>query len=961
MIPAPLLSRVVRWLGFTVCFLAFPLMLVNVGLQHGLDSQWQAYLERCAARMVRQHDLLTAPAADRSFFYRDLERLVKALERNATTTTAFTDRLSLLQKKLPGLFDLYLTDGSGELLYPRDLPPVLSRFALKKLHETLGRALLVGAPKPLRKHQKLFTYFWGETIPWVDLSALHDVGELLEVSPVGRRSFFFYSFRQRFALFAHVNLQAVPPHFPLRVLTSRASQASPDQTYGVAGVGEHLQNSRLSEAERQFVERGLVEFETSPREYLVSDDLLLVVTALDPSFRLWSLSRLPPEKRGDLLRRRTIAYSVLVFLVTTVLSGMIIVGQYPVQISIQSRLTGILGFAIGLPLVVILVMGYDYLWKSEQTLIHQAFRNLEESLRSLDEKFPQLFRHVHQRIKNVVKRHRASDGVLRLEPFNQELIRRQAELGFYWHLIVNADGDTLYVSLDQKGQRRDDTVSYSVTSEMLRRLNRSLGFVDSQKIAGRGSTSVFLSEDRSFKLFMKQSMKRFNQFNRYFDRIFLFEPVWAADGRAEMMICFNFKPRDLFFLYLKQDLLTRQRQVADSQILAVNPEFPDFDTPAGAGKADWIKQFIRRVQTRKALLKERLWVDGREILAAAAPSQSGDGYYLVQTVPVATVINSLTVIRWNLGLFIGISLLMVMAVGSVLARHFLLPIKDLGEGVLAIQESRYRHRIPTHSRDELGQLSLMFNQTLERLEELSLARTVQGRLFPQQMLEVGEWRVYGRCVTATELGGDYYDYFAVGDEYLVVVIGDVAGHGTSAALLMAMAKAGLTLEVKRDVSPVQVLGALNSLLHSSDKRRKLLTFFYAVIQVASGEVRYGNAGHNRPLFFRRGVPPVELKSHGLPLGSRKNVEFRQEAFTMAAGDRLWLYTDGIPETPGHDQEPLGYERMAQVFAETASRSFDTAVHTVFQHCDAFRAGAPQADDMTLILVERTSTPTTHSG
>ncbi len=944
--------RFVRWLAFTACFLAFPLILGNVGVRHAFETQWQTYVERLAEQRLRLHDRLITPSEDRSFFYHELTRLTQCLERSGEDYHSILNRLENLQKLVPGLFDLYVTDASGELLYPAELPVTLSRFAVKKLHTGLEKALAIGAPRPLHKHQKLFNYFWGETIVWGDLSRMHDVRELLEVSPMGRRSFFYYRFTRYFALFAHVNLQAVPTHFPLRVLASRAEKRSRRMHCGVAGVGESINVPALTPAERQFIERGLVEFESSPREYFVQGDNLLVVTSINPSFRLWSLTKLNARHRGDLTQRRLLVYSIIVFLFSALTGWMVIFGQAHVELSIRKRLIGVLVFAIGLPLVVIAVMGYDYLGKTEQTMIYQAYRHLEDSIRSFDEKFPQLYRQIQQRIKQAIKRHQTSDGGFDLAGFNADILGKQKELGFFWHLIVNAEGETLYFSHDKKGQSRDDMLSYSVTTELLRRLNRSLGFVDTQKTAGRGSTSVFMADDRNFKYFMSQSMKRFNQFNRHFDRIYLFEPVFGPNGRADLMIFFNFRPRDLFFLYLQQNLLGKQSQVANSRIFAVFAEATKFDVPSECGKLEWLRQFVGRTTMRKTMVKERFLVDGDEVLAAAALSQHGDGYCLVQIVPVAEVIRGLSTIRWNLGLFIGISLLMVMAVGSVLARHFLLPIQELSAGVLAIQESRFRYRIPTRSRDELGQLSQMFNRTLEQLEELSLARTVQGRLFPPSGLEHGDWRVFGRCLTATELGGDYYDYFLVGDEHIVVVIGDVAGHGTSAALLMAMAKAGLTLEAKRDVSPAHVLGELNALLYSSDKRRKLLTLFYAVIDVANGKVRYGNAGHNRPILFPRGGKPVELSSHGFPLGSRRQVEYRDECVTMAAGDRLWLYTDGIPETPGRDQEPLGYERMSRLFAETGVREGEAAVNQVFQCCEQFRAGQPQADDMTLILVER---------
>ena len=246
------------------------------------------------------------------------------------------------------------------------------------------------------------------------------------------------------------------------------------------------------------------------------------------------------------------------------------------------------------------------------------------------------------------------------------------------------------------------------------------------------------------------------------------------------------------------------------------------------------------------MLCDEVLVDGKTLLVSGMPGREVDRYYLIESTPLEGVIALKGKLRNNLVLFGVFSLALSLIVGFMLAGQFLRPIGDLSEGVRAIQEGRFQHRIGLTMTDELGQLSTSFNSTMERLEELSVAHTVQESLFPVGALVHGCWEVYGRSVTATELGGDYYDYFALDDTYLIVLIGDVAGHGTASALLMAMAKALITVETKKDPHPVQVMEAINSMIFSAMRKKRMMTFFYGLLNINTGEMIYSNAGHNSP-------------------------------------------------------------------------------------------------------------------
>jgi len=304
--------------------------------------------------------------------------------------------------------------------------------------------------------------------------------------------------------------------------------------------------------------------------------------------------------------------------------------------------------------------------------------------------------------------------------------------------------------------------------------------------------------------------------------------------------------------------------------------------------------------------------------------------------------------KLNPGLICGVSVVGEAAQAKHLSRRE----GHLVEMALAGLEVSPRNRIEVFEKDELGRLSMAFNSTMETLEQLSVAKTLQEALFPQKALQLPGFQIYGMSLTASELGGDYFDYFPLGVDKAVILIGDVAGHGVASALLMAMAKAAITIETKRDPKPASAMMAVNRMILESFKKRMMMTFFYGLLDTTSGTLTFANAGHNHPYWFPVQNDPVELKSSGFPLGTRKNPVFQEQVISLSEGDDVWFYTDGIVETPGPEGNPLGYDGMIGLFQTTRGVTQADRLRKVYRECESLRHGQSQPDDMTLILLSR---------
>jgi phosphoserine phosphatase RsbU/P len=392
------------------------------------------------------------------------------------------------------------------------------------------------------------------------------------------------------------------------------------------------------------------------------------------------------------------------------------------------------------------------------------------------------------------------------------------------------------------------------------------------------------------------------------------------------------------------------------------PPVNRFDLPVQWGSFTRAVDWAHADRTEPALLVVRARLSS---ILAAILTQGGDmsGGALLITFYVLTVAF----------LIVGIA---GLAIGISMSRSITGAVHSLYAGTQRVMRGDFSHLIPVSGGDQLAELSTSFNSMTENLErllavakekermetEIEIARGVQDQLYPKAPPKFEGLEVLGKCDPARMVSGDYYDYQLV-DGKLALAIGDVAGKGISAALLMATIQAAMRMELRAAAdmagsslnglrySTARMVSELNQQLYATTSPEKYATFFFAIYDQATGLITYTNAGHLQPVLIREGAA-TRLEVSGTVVGAFPFSKYEESNMELRSGDLLVCYTDGISEPENEYGEMFGEERLIELVAKNAARDDAAIIESVMEAVRQWTGVPELSDDMTLLLARR---------
>jgi sigma-B regulation protein RsbU (phosphoserine phosphatase) len=321
-----------------------------------------------------------------------------------------------------------------------------------------------------------------------------------------------------------------------------------------------------------------------------------------------------------------------------------------------------------------------------------------------------------------------------------------------------------------------------------------------------------------------------------------------------------------------------------------------------------------------------------------------------------------------------LGLVLLAWVVEFIARKIAHPLRKMAEVANTIATGNLDIDVPpVKSGDEVGQLADAFRYMKESLKdyigkltettaakeriesELKIAHDIQMGILPKifpAFPDRTEFDIYAVIEPAKEVGGDFYDFFFIDDNHFCFVIGDVSGKGVPASLFMAVTKTLIKATASRGINPGDVLTNVNRELNNENDSCMFVTIFCGIIDIQTGLLSFANGGHNLPFITRRDQKAVFLEGKGgLVLGAMEPVLYETSSVQLKPGDTILMYTDGVTEAMAEAGNFYSEERLKSRIDASYGGSVQETVHAIMEGVHSFTKGAPQSDDITLLMIQ----------
>lgn len=340
---------------------------------------------------------------------------------------------------------------------------------------------------------------------------------------------------------------------------------------------------------------------------------------------------------------------------------------------------------------------------------------------------------------------------------------------------------------------------------------------------------------------------------------------------------------------------------------------------------------------------------------------------------VDSVVSVILIVVQTLLIVIALMLITITFLVGKFSRKISDPLKNLEKDVLKISNGDFSQRTNVDTDDEIGNLARSFNFMTDSLEkyvddlkeatareehiksELSVATKIQADMLPNDFPAFPnrkDFDIYATMTPAKEVGGDFYDFFLIDDNHIGLVMADVSGKGVPAALFMVIAKTLIKNRTLMGGTPAEILTDVNNQLCEGNKENLFVTVWLAIIDLTTGKGLSANAGHECPALMRKDGEFELIKTrHGLALAAMEGINYKNNEFELFPGDRLYVYTDGVPEATDANNVLFGDERLIKGLNKRKDSSIEEVLHGMKADIDEFVGEAPQFDDVTMMCFD----------
>ena len=977
-------KKVFYWLLFMLCFAALPGLLVAFGFVYTGAQNRQNFLQKHREEISRLYQNLQQFSNNESYFCTHLNLLFSDISRNKVdargTVLEKKNKEEILQDILTKLIEVKERFGFDYVLHEQNKGIATSSFVFDNSRDweltmnMLSRYYYGVDRRPEEAELLASGRVLGPQLNFQHLDKSRDPEEPHLVYPDSRfdKPMFWLGAERPFQILILIRPESLDSSDGLWSKIEEFSQSSAGLYQFSIAEKNRFRHPASAEVFQQQIEKAYKKHEVEKVSQIETEDLIVFPRFINSKMTLLGYIKKDSFKVGDLVVPGIFAALVFLFFVLAIgrYSFDLLIGERPDDLSLRWKLRFLFFFANGLPLIVLFFIGNDYLDQKRDNLMREMHGKGLQFIQDFDEKIEIEY------AKALASKKRAEKELvsnLSTRPMNDEIIKNFASRlskNAEWKVVLVAsrshvigteegiidDKRRIYPqgfdkSNDQGRQQREYTSK--IGQFFLDKINGT-------KISDKAATEIeVLLESVTQKSLVTFIFDMLRNRGTFID--------WGFGRNIHPSILDTFSLKnsnsaDYFFIatirkvsfqhtFLTNYIPQANRNQLGLKILAIRDN--RFSVPIEAYNDQNIQRFASTLTTYPGDEIKILSFEGVQYLAMGYEGKYIKEYKLIGLYPLDNIDKIIDHQKRQLITFAVLSLLMTLFLSQVLSQSFLVPLKLLTAGARAIENKNFKHRLPDLGRDEFGAMGGIFNHVMIDLEELSVAGAIQEQLLPQQPIETGCFSLYGRSIAMAELGGDYFDYIQIDDDKFSVLLGDVAGHGVGAALIMAMAKAGIIQSDELLEQPLALITRLHSLIYASKtkKQKKVMTFQYLCVNSQTGRARYANAGACSPIIIRKNHNIIEeLTLAGAALGAFKKTNYSEVEILFEPGDAMVFYTDGIVEARNSSGEEMGYDNLKKLLASSWNEDSETFYNNIYQGYMNHLGDEAAQDDLTMVIL-----------
>lgn len=344
----------------------------------------------------------------------------------------------------------------------------------------------------------------------------------------------------------------------------------------------------------------------------------------------------------------------------------------------------------------------------------------------------------------------------------------------------------------------------------------------------------------------------------------------------------------------------------------------------------------------------------KKYLCLCLPGSNIKLSFLLSLYPVSEIDYQIEKVHSTIYLLMILLLLTSILTGSLLAKTFITPVNELNRGLEALRKRETETKINIENKDELGKLGTAFNQMMAEIKDMLMAGAVQKCLIPtgKQNIDGYDCRIYNKM--AADVGGDYADLFELPDNRMLIVIGDVNGHGVSSSLLAAMVKASVFMFANQNLPLDELVTNISYMICDLLGNKKIMKFCVITLDKNTGEMAICNAGHPYPLIRGKEIGHIRIPANiNLPIGiSKARSNYTYEKVVLNPEETLLLYTDGFIDANSNKTDGFGYDNLKNFFAGISTEDSEEVEKQLINLYETNLGDKESKDDISFIILRR---------